>query len=329
MNSSFLFDESISFEEKALNVFKYQSENNPVYGRFCKALGVSVPKSMNEIPLLPIQAFKEKEIITSEKKLSSNSYQLFLSSGTSGMRRSQHRVSKPEIYKQSILKGMREFYELDNYVIWAYTPGYNSNPNSSLIWMLNVLIQNDESGLSNYLEIGKPLQQSQIERIEQAGKKLMIFGAAFGLLDLMQISDVEIPDNSIVMETGGMKTHRREMSKSELHEQLSAGFGLSKQNIHSEYGMTELLSQAYSLGEEWFECVPWMNISIRNPDNPMEEVSYGKEGLIGVIDLANLNSCSFILTGDKGIMNTDGRFQVQGRWSPQNLRGCNFLIDQD
>jgi len=119
------------------------------------------------------------------------------------------------------------------------------------------------------------------------------------------------------------------MTKEELHNSLTDGFGLSNENIHSEYGMTELLSQAYSTGDNWFQCVPWMSISIRNPENPMEEVPKGEEGLIGVMDLANMYSCSFILTGDKGVQRSDGKFQVLGRWNPENLRGCNFLIDQD
>lgn len=324
-----IFDPSISFEEKALEIFKFQYEHNQVYSRFCKALGIVNPSSVEATPLLPIQAFKEKEIITSEKKLTTDSYQLFLSSGTFGMERSRHIVLDPDIYKQSILNGMREFYELDNYVIWAYTPGYNSNPNSSLIWMLNELIENDTSGLSKYLELEKPLLQNEISKIKNSGKKLMIFGAAFGLLDLMKASKADIPNDSIVMETGGMKTFKREMTKSELHQTLADGFDLSKENIHSEYGMTELLSQAYSLGDEWFECVSWMKVSIRDPENPMQEVETGEEGLIGVIDLANQNSCSFILTGDKGVMNFEEKFKVLGRWNTENLRGCNFLIDQD
>lgn len=329
MKPPLIFDNSVPFDEKALNVFGFQKQNNPVYNRFCKSLGVSDPKTFKEIPFLPIQAFKEKEVLTTKKKLSANSYQLFLSSGTTGMQRSKHIVSDPDLYKQSILNGMREFYELDDYVIWAYTPGYNSNPNSSLIWMLNVLIENDTSRLSKYLELEKPLMQNKIGEIINSGKKLMIFGAAFGLLDLMEASNVKIPKDSIVMETGGMKTFKREMTKSELHQRLADGFDLPKENIHSEYGMTELLSQAYSLGDEWFTCVPWLKVSIRDPQNPMKEVKAGEEGLIGVIDLANIYSCSFILTGDKGVMNSDGRFQVLGRWNPKNLRGCNFLIDQD
>lgn len=324
-----IFDESVSFEEKALKVFKYQSENNPVYGRFCKALGITSPINIAEIPLLPIQAFKEKEIVTSKKNLSADSYQLFQSSGTSGMQRSKHIVVDPDLYKQSIFDGMWEFYDLHDYVIWAYTPGYNSNPNSSLVWMLNALIEREDSGHSKFLDLDKPLLQNEIDEIRASGKKLMLFGAAFGLLDLAERSNVDIAKDTIVMETGGMKTFRREMTKQALHEQLAKDFGLPLEQIHSEYGMTELLSQAYSVGTQWFDCPSWMQVSIRNPENPMQEVEQGEEGLIGVIDLANFYSCSFILTGDKGIMNAENQFQVLGRWNPKNLRGCNFLIDQD
>lgn len=326
-----IFDISIPFQEKALEIFHFQKDNNPVYGRFCKALGILNPDSVNKIPLLPIQAFKETQILTAEnpKEINLKNTVYFQSSGTSGMQRSTHYLLDTEIYKQSIISGMKHFYELDEYVIWAYTPGYSSNPNSSLIWMLNTLIERDTSGLSRFLELNKPLSQNELDKVTSSGKKLMIFGAAFGLLDVLEMEKVNIPKNSIVMETGGMKTHRREMTKSELHQTLSEGFDLPQNQIHSEYGMSELLSQAYSLGGEWFECVPWMNVTIRNPENPMEIVPNGTEGLIGVIDLANRNSCAFILTEDKGVMGENGRFKVLGRWSPQNLRGCNFLIDQD
>lgn len=328
-----IFDSSISFSEKALQVFEFQKEFNPVYGKFCKALGVNQVSDIDEIPLLPIQAFKDATIISQSNSTSniqhptSNLY--FQSSGTSGMTRSRHYIADPELYIQSIVRGMKQFYELEEFVILAYTPGYNSNPHSSLVWMLNVLINRDESGLSRFLALNEPFDHSLIQEIIKSGKRLMLFGAAFGLLDLIELGDTKIPKNSIIMETGGMKTQRREMSKQDLHTALSEGFDLPKENIHSEYGMTELLSQAYSFGSEWFTCVPWMEVSIRNPKNPMEEVSFGEEGLIGIMDLANLNSCSFLLTGDKGIQKENGEFQVLGRWNTTNLRGCNFLIDQD
>ncbi|MFV1884249.1 MAG: hypothetical protein ACMZ7B_07170 [Balneola sp.] len=326
MNS--IFDPSVSFKEKALQIFEFQKEYNPVFGKFCKALGIHQVKEVEEIPLLPIQAFKDAELRTIKEQHKTSDL-FFESSGTSGMNRSRHYVSDSELYKTSIIKGMEQFYNLDEYVILAYTPGYNSNPRSSLIWMLNVLIEMDKTGLSRFLDLGKPLDTELLTEIKSRGKKVMLFGAAFGLLDLIERGKIQLPKDSIVMETGGMKTHRREISKADLHDQLAQGFNLPKENIHSEYGMTELLSQAYSLGSEWFKAVPWMKISIRNPQNPMEEMPVGEEGLLGVIDLSNIFSCSFILTGDKGVQKENGEFQVLGRWNPQNLRGCNFLIDQD
>lgn len=324
------FDIETTFEEKAIQVFEYQRENNLVYQKFCKALGIQDVQSVDEIPLLPIQAFKDAEIITdqSDLKFKIQNLKYFESSGTSGMQRSRHYLLDPNLYKESLIKGMSQFYDLDNYVIWAYTPGYDQNPHSSLISMLDTLIGRESSGFSRFLEVGKPILRSDLEKVMESGKRLMLFGAAFGLMDIVEQSSV-LPPSSIIIETGGMKTYRREMTRTELHSALTDGFGLPEQNIHSEYGMTELLSQAYSLGDEWFECVPWMGVSIRDPQNPMNELENGEEGLIGVIDLANQNSCSFILTGDKGVKAEDGRFKVLGRWHAQNLRGCNFLIDKD
>ncbi len=317
------FDLTIPFEEKALQIFEYQKANNKIYKRFCDALVVRDVSSIEEIPLLPIQAFKDAIVLTGDLQPGLK----FESSGTSGMQRSKHLVLDSEMYRQSIVQGMNQFYDLDEYVILAHTPGYNENPNSSLIWMLNTLIENEESGLSRFLELGKALYLDDFDELTSTGKKVMLFGAAFGLLDLIEMGSPNLPEDSIILETGGMKTHRREMSKEELHQQLADGFGISKSQVHSEYGMTELLSQAYSQGSLWFEPVAWMMVTIRNPQNPMEIMPDGKEGLIGIIDLANINSCSFLLTGDKGIQNEKGQFQVLGRWNPLNVRGCNFLID--
>lgn len=322
------FDTTISFEEKALQIFEFQKENNKIYRRFCEALVVREVNSVNEIPLLPIQAFKDATVISSpNSKFKIQNLEFFRSSGTSGMQRSTHYLIDSSIYRDSIVKGMNHFYELKEYVILAYTPGYSENLNSSLVWMLNTLIEHESSRLSRFLELGKVLDPSIIDEIIAAGKKVMVFGAAFGLLDMIELGSPNFPKDSVILETGGMKTHRREMSKEDLHQKLADGFGIPKSQVHSEYGMTELLSQAYSQGSLWFDPVPWMNISIRNPQNPMEILPKGEEGLIGIIDLANINSCSFILTGDKGVQNEKGQFQVLGRWNPMNLRGCNFLID--
>jgi len=327
-----IFDERLSFEQKALQVFEHQRLNNPVYNRFTNALDIKDPASLSDIPLLPIEAFKDAKIVTSSNNSTLNTQHstlYFQSSGTSGMARSRHYIQDPDLYRKSILKGMQTFYDLEEYVIWAYTPGYSSNPHSSLIWMLKTLIEREESGLSMFLELGKPMSKSELLEIQRSGKKLMLFGAAFGLLDILDKYPIQLPEDSVILETGGMKTHRREITKEQLHEKLAEGFGLAETQIHSEYGMTELLSQAYAQGSLWFQCVPWMKVSIRDPKYPIKEKPLGEEGLIGVVDLANLNSCSFILIGDKGIQREDGAFQVLGRWNPQNLRGCNFLIEQD
>ena len=348
-----IFSEDIPFREKAAAVFEYQFENNPVYYRYCLALdrikrgssseieydldkksvkkekGGILNRTQNNVsgfPLFPIQGFKDAEITCrpgTEHDL------MFKSSGTSGMNRSSHPVSDAGIYRQSLLQGFRHFYELDRAVILAYTPGYADNPDSSLIWMLKELIHQDESGLSRFLPLQEPLDRKEIKTIQDTGKQLILFGAAFGLLDLVELSEVSLPSDSIVIETGGMKTHKREIGRMEMHKRLSKGFGLEPIHIHSEYGMAELLSQAYALGGKWFRTVPWMHVSVRNPDNPQETLAPFQEGLIGVIDLANVHSCSFLLTGDKGVMHHDGRFQILGRWNPKDLRGCNFLIEED
>ncbi|MEL7834935.1 hypothetical protein [Fodinibius sp. Rm-B-1B1-1] len=348
--SEFIFSEELPFAEKAKQVFEYQFENNLVYQRYCKALETvksschsdlaseSVSKNVKEkilnrvqdditsYPLLPIKVFKDAAVTTHSGQ---ESGLVFKSSGTSEMQRSIHRVHDPELYDQSLLKGFRHFYKLDNTVIWGYTPGYSENPHSSLIYMIQKLIDQDNSGLSRFLPLDKPLNPGAVKEVKRQGKQLILFGAAFGLLDLLEMEKVELPSNSIIIETGGMKTHRREVSRSELHSRLANGFGLDGSRIHSEYGMAELLSQAYTTGGKWFQTVPWMQVTIRNPNNPAEILPPYKEGLIGVIDLANVHSCSFLLTGDKGVMDKKGRFQVLGRWNPKDLRGCNFLIDED
>lgn len=336
-----IFGTDKPFEEKVLTVFEYQFENNAIYRRFCKALGTNPAKischpelgsGSQGIPLLPIKAFKDAEVVTAKDNSTfktQNSSLTFKSSGTSEMQRSIHRVYDAKIYNQSILNGFHRFYKLENAVIWGYTPGYTDNPESSLIYMIKRLIEQDKSGLSQFLPLNKPLNKKEINEVKKSKKQLILFGAAFGLLDLLEMNKVALPSNSIVIETGGMKTHRREISRKDLHRRLADGFKLDPSRIHSEYGMAELLSQAYATGGSWFRTVPWMKVSIRNPENPAEVLPPYSEGLIGVIDLANVHSCSFLLSGDKGVMDKDGRFQVLGRWNHKDLRGCNFLIDED
>ncbi len=325
---SFIFDNTLSFNERCRRVLKYQLENNPVYRTFYKAISGKYPVNGEpyQIPKLPIRAFKEAVISTCDVD---DAELVFKSSGTGKEESSRHYVQSKELYKESILRGFQLFYNRNDYVIWCYTPGYNENPDSSLVYMLNELITDDETGLSKFLPLNQPLKKSDIAQAEASGKNLMIFGAAFGLLDLVEMEPARLPETSVVIETGGMKTRRREMNREELHEKLAAGFGINRSCIHSEYGMCELLSQAYATNGSWFNTPHWMLVTVHDADNPFRICNPGEEGKIGVIDLANLYSCSFILTDDRGVIDEQGRFQVLGRWNNTDMRGCNFLIERD
>ncbi len=304
----------------------YQVKNNPVYARFTDALGLRPQKinDLKDIPLLPVRAFRETEMVTAN----GDPDLIFESSGTGGMKRSVHKVYDKQLCIDSVTRGFHRFYP-NNAVIWAYTPGYTENPRSSLIWMLKTLINRTGHKSSRFLPLDQPIQQAEADAAAGTGKPLILFGAAFGIIDLVEINEVTLPANAIVIETGGMKTYRRELDRKELHKRIASGFGISSEQVHSEYGMCELLSQAYSKETGWFETTPWMQVTIRDPENPARICEPGEEGLIGVIDLANIDSCSFLLTGDKGVSDESGRFSVLGRWNPLELRGCNFLIDQD
>jgi hypothetical protein len=348
-----IFSEETSFTEKVCEVFEYQFENNNVYKSYCTALqnvtGGSSSKiekdgkagqpgsvkekilagarqSVDNIPLFPIRGFKDVRLTCrpdSEPDL------VFKSSGTSGMDRSVHPLADAGLYRESLIKGFAHFYDPEQSSILAYTPGYSENPDSSLICMLQELIGRDPSGKSRFLPLDEPLKQKVVDEFRASGRRIILFGAAFGLVDLVEISRVRLPKDSIVIETGGMKTHKREMKRMAMHKILSDGFGIAIDRVHSEYGMAELLSQAYATGGKWFRTVPWMKASVRDPDDPRQTLLPYQEGLLGIIDLANVHSCSFVLTGDKGMMDDEGRFQVLGRWNPKDLRGCNFLIDED
>lgn len=322
---SSIFDSDFSFSEKAKRVFCYQAEKNIVYKTFIEKFGFTAnyTPAVNEIPLIPVRAFKEARISTQPQKAALH----FESSGTSNMERAVHEIPDPDLYRESIRKGFKYFYP-GNPVIFAFLPGYADNPHSSLVWMLQALVNDDESGLSCFID-EKGQTDFESDKFEQVKRKIILFGAAFGLLDLVENINIRLPEDSIVIETGGMKTHRREIKRERLHEILSEGFHLPVENIHSEYGMCEMLSQAYTVKQGLFETVPWLKITIRDPDNPGRICKIGEEGLIGVIDLANLHSCAFLLTGDRGVEVEPGRYRILGRWRPTDLRGCNFLVDKD
>ena len=310
------------FEKTALKVFRIQHEHNKVYREFCDHLNVGVTdvKSLQQIPFLPIQFFKSHQVVSN----TNNAQQIFTSSGTTGTINSQHFVTDISLYEESYRKGFSEFYgDIENYVVLALLPSYLERTGSSLIYMVEDLIQltqNPNSGfyLNNYDQLTEKLTT-----LDSAGQNVVLIGVTYALLDLIEKQQFQL-QNTIVMETGGMKGRRKEMIREELHAQLCEGFGVSA--IHSEYGMTELLSQAYSLGNGVFECPNWMHVLIRDTEDALTYIDNGKTGGINVIDLANINSCSFIATQDLGKKITNNSFEVLGRFDNSDIRGCNLMV---
>jgi phenylacetate-coenzyme A ligase PaaK-like adenylate-forming protein len=310
------------FDKIALKVFRFQYENNLVYREFCNFLKTDVQKvkSIEQIPFLPIQFFKSHSVISSTNPIETT----FTSSGTTGMITSKHLVTDLGIYEESYRKGFSQFYgNIEDYVILALLPSYLEREGSSLIHMVDDLIQlsnQDESGfyLHNYDELIAKLIQ-----LDHAGQNVILIGVTYALLDLVEKHSFQL-ENTIIMETGGMKGKRKEMIREELHQELCNGFGVK--SIHSEYGMTELLSQAYSLGEGIFECPSWMQILVRDTEDALSYVREGKTGGINVIDLANINSCSFIATQDLGKKYPNGSFEILGRFDHSDIRGCNLMV---
>ncbi len=308
-------------------IFELQRTRNPIYKSFSNSFidRHKRPESIDEIPLLPIRAFKESHLIVDQLEPELQ----FRSSGTGQGTRSRHLVASTDLYKKTIHKGFERYFDPDQFAILCYAPGYSDNPESSLLWMMNELIQSDPTGLSRFLPLGNPLTKSDFEPALEKGKNILLFGAAFGLLDLIDLKSAKLPDEANIIETGGMKTYRQSVTKEELRKRISDGFEVPGENIHSEYGMCELMSQMYAVGSEWFEPQPWVHLSVRDPSDPFRHCKPGEEGKIGVIDLANLFSCPFLLTEDRGVMNEDGHLAVLGRWHGAELRGCNFLLEQD
>jgi hypothetical protein len=311
------------FHKLAMQVFRYQYDNVFVYQEFCNHLYKSKEnvKSMAEIPFLPISFFKTHKIIAQNAQEEN----IFTSSGTTGMVNSQHLVSDVSIYKQSFSLGFAQFYgNIEDYTVLALLPSYLEREGSSLVFMVNQLIEDSkkiESGfyLHNYTELIEKL-----EKLDQAGDNILLIGVTYALLDVLELKKLNLK-NTIIIETGGMKGRRKELIKTELHEILKQGFGV--QHIHSEYGMTEMLSQAYSHENGIFECVSWLEILIRDAENPLEIIENERTGGINVIDLANINSCSFIATQDLGKKYANNTFEVLGRFDSSDIRGCNLMVD--
>ncbi len=311
-----------TFNELSLEVFSYQYENCSVYRQFCELLKKS-PQSVNEpeaIPFLPIEFFKSHKILSSQKPVQKT----FTSSGTTGSQTSKHHITDLKLYEDNSTRIFEKFYgPVEDYCILALLPSYLERDGSSLVYMVDHFIKksnNSESGF--YLNNHEELYQKLIS-LENKSQKTLLIGVSFGLLDFIEKYKLNL-NHTIVMETGGMKGRRKEMIREDLHDRLKKGFGV--QAIHSEYGMTELLSQAYSKGAGIFDLPNTMRILIRDPEDPLTIFSnYHKTGGINVIDLGNLNSCSFIATQDLGQKINDNTLKILGRFDHSDIRGCNLL----
>jgi phenylacetate-coenzyme A ligase PaaK-like adenylate-forming protein len=317
---------SIKSEEEfnllALEVFRFQYRSNFIYRHYCDALGTihHQIKTYREIPFLPIGFFKN-HIITCG---SSHAPLIFSSSGTTGSQTSKHYVLDPELYIKSFSEGFRRFFgDPQEYYILALLPGYLEREGSSLIYMVNELIRQSHSSYSGFYLNEYALLHEKITSLHDDKRKILLLGVSFALLDMAEQLPVHHP-NLLIMETGGMKGRRREMVREELHAILKEAFGVPA--ILSEYGMTELLSQAYSLGEGAFESPPWMKVIIRETNDPFSFCPVGFSGGVNVIDLANLYSCSFIATQDLGRITHESQFEITGRFDNSDIRGCNLMV---
>ncbi len=324
MNLTSLFNikSASDFEISALAIFKFQAENNSVYRTFLDYLNCNYQtvSSLDVIPFLPIQFFKTHRVLSLDKPIQ----ETFLSSGTTGMRQSKHLVTDLALYETSYLKGFEHFYgDITEYTVLALLPSYLDRNGSSLVYMVADLIKKSGKPKSGFYLNNLDDLANTLTELDQKGEKVLLIGVSFALLNLIERQSFNLK-NTIVMETGGMKGQRKELIRYELHQQLCLGFGISK--IHSEYGMTELLSQAYSNGNGLFNTPPWMKIYIRDAEDALSILPNGQVGGINVIDLANLNSCSFIATQDLGKIHSNGLFEILGRFDNSDIRGCNLLV---
>ncbi|HWY11499.1 MAG TPA: acyl transferase [Bacteroidia bacterium] len=313
----------IEFNNLTLSIFQSQYQNNLVYRTFSQSLKTK-PETIDhysKIPFLPIEFFKSQDVICNAKK---DDFIVFTSSSTSGQTPSRHIVSDITVYEKSFIKGFELFYgKPSDYAIAALLPNYLERKDSSLVYMFERLIKESAHPLSGFFMDDHDKLIDVLKTLKQQNKKTLLIGVTYALLDLAD-KNIKLTDNFIVMETGGMKGKREELLKEEVHQILKQKFGVS--TIHSEYGMTELLSQAYSKGDGLFDCPPWMKVLVRDTEDPLNYVKENKTGGLNIIDLANVNSCSFIATQDLGRSKGNGQFELLGRFDNSDIRGCNLMV---
>lgn len=310
------------FNEIALQVFQHQASTNSVYKKYINYLNIKehTVSTIQQIPFLPIQFFKSQDII----ELGLSPQITFTSSGTTGMITSRHHVADLKLYEESFRKAFELFYgNVEEIAILALLPSYLEREGSSLIYMVDDLISQSKQAESNYFLYNHKELADTLFNLKSKGTKTILIGVTYALLDFLDSYQIHFPE-LILMETGGMKGKRKEMIRHELHELLNKGFGTKK--VHSEYGMTELLSQGYSDGDGLFKTPPWMKILTRDTNDPLTILTSNKTGAINVIDLANYHSCSFIATQDLGKIYLNGTFEILGRFDNADIRGCNLLV---
>jgi phenylacetate-coenzyme A ligase PaaK-like adenylate-forming protein len=310
-----------TFEELAISAFFFQYTNNYVYRQFCDLLKINPSdiSKLSEIPFLPTSFFKTHKVLSD----STDNLTVFSSSTTTGTTPSQHFVSDLNLYKDSFRKSFELFYGApENFTILALLPSYLEREGSSLILMVEELIKMTGKKESGFFLYDFESLALQIKELELKKEKYILLGVSFALLDFAENYPIKIT-HGIVMETGGMKGRRKELTRSELHTILQNSFGVS--SIHSEYGMTELLSQAYSNKNGQYECPPWMKVLVRDTTDP-RSINLLGTGALNIIDLANINSCCFIETADLGNVDNKGIFSVSGRFDSAEVRGCNLMI---
>lgn len=322
INKIFSINTEQEFNEVSLEIFRFQYANNPIYQSFCNHLNLTINEidSISQIPFLPIEFFKSHPIKTTNFKEQAT----FLSSGTTGQNQSKHFVKDISIYEKSYSQAFKHFYgNIEEYCVLALLPSYMEREGSSLIYMIDDLIKKSKHPKSGFFLKNEAFLIENLQFLTKKKQKTILFGVSFALLDLAEKYKIDLSE-VIIMETGGMKGRREELTREELHTIYKKSFNVN--HIHSEYGMTELLSQAYSEGEGVFYTPSWMKTIIRDINDPFSFLNQNKTGGINVIDLANINSCSFIATQDLGKQFEDNGFEVLGRFDNSDIRGCNLLI---
>ncbi len=313
----FLINSDAEFESEALRLFRYQAEYCAPYAEYVRLLGIEPADvhRVENIPMLPIEIFKSHKVYCGE----SEAQMVFTSSATTGMTQSRHYVEDLSIYERAFTEAFRQFYGDERECsIYALLPSYLEREGSSLVYMAEKLINASGGGgfyLRDYEKLLRDMARDDNPKI--------LLGVTYALLDLAENYAPKLSD-TVVMETGGMKGERKELPKSELHKILCSAFGVEK--IHSEYGMAELMSQAYSFGDGVFRTPKWMRVLVRDVNNPFARLAAGRRGGLDIIDLANRSSCAFIATQDMGICYDDGSFRIEGRISQSDIRGCNLLV---